>query len=49
MIGKVKAKFWNTDDGVAIRKLLHEHGTDPADTIVKAHGEAYAALGRLDA
>jgi len=51
MIIKIRSKWWNTPDGMAVRDLLRERGGDPADdltTIAKSHGEAYAAIGRLD-
>jgi len=51
MITKIKAKWWDTPDGQAVRDLVRERGGDPADdltTIAKSHSEAYAAIGRLD-
>jgi len=50
MIIKIKAKWWDTADGRAVRDLVREHGGDPADptSIAKSHSEAYAAIGRLD-
>jgi len=50
MIIKIRSKWWDTPDGMAVRDLLRERGGDPADltTIAKSHSEAYAAIGRLD-
>jgi len=50
MIIKIKAKWWDTPDGQAVKDLVRERGGDPADptTIAKSHSEAYAAIGRLD-
>jgi len=51
MIIKIRSKWWDTADGKAVKDLLRERGGDPADdltTIAKSHGEAYAAIGRLD-
>jgi len=50
MVIKIRAKWWDTPDGQAVRDLLRERGGDPADltTIQKSHSEAYAAIGRLD-
>jgi len=50
MVTKIRAKWWDTPDGLAVKDLLRERGGDPADltTIQKSHSEAYAAIGRLD-
>jgi len=50
MITKIKSKWWDTADGLAVRDLVRERGGDPADlsTIQKSHTAAYAAIGRLD-
>jgi len=50
MVTKIRAKWWSTPDGQAVKDLVRERGGDPADlgTIQKSHSEAYAALGRLD-
>jgi len=50
MIIKIRAKWWQTPDGQAVKDLVRERGGDPADltTIAKSHSEAYAAIGRLD-
>jgi len=50
MVVKIKAKWWATPDGLAVKDLVREHGGDPVDltTIAKSHSEAYAALARLD-
>jgi len=50
MVIKIRAKWWDTPDGQAVRDLLRERGGDPADltTIQKSHSEAYAAIARLD-
>ena len=50
MIIKIKARWWDTPDGQAVRDLVREHGGDPADptSIEKSHGQAFAAIGRLD-
>lgn len=47
MVLKIKVKWWDTDDGRAVKALDRENGADPADKIAKGHSEAYAALGRL--
>ena len=50
MVTKIRAKWWATPDGQAVKDLVRERGGDPADltTIQKDHSEAYAAIGRLD-
>ncbi len=50
MVTKIRAKWWATPDGLAVKDLVRERGGDPADltTIAKSHSEAYAAIGRLD-
>jgi len=50
MITKIKSKWWDTPDGLAVRDLVRERGGDPADLsmIQKSHGQAFAAIGRLD-
>jgi len=50
MVTKIRAKWWDTPDGQAVKDLVRERGGDPADltTIQKSHSEAYAAIGRLD-
>jgi len=50
MVTKIRVAWWDTPDGKAVKDLLRERGGDPADltTIAKSHGEAYAAIGRLD-
>jgi len=50
MVTKIRARWWDTPDGKAVKDLLRERGGDPADltTIQKSHSEAYAAIGRLD-
>jgi len=50
MITKIKSKWWDTADGLAVRDLVRERGGDPADltTIQKSHTDAFAAIGRLD-
>jgi len=50
MVTKIRSKWWDTPDGQAVKDLLRERGGDPADltTIAKSHGEALAAIGRLD-
>lgn len=50
MVTKIRAKWWGTPDGQAVKDLVRERGGDPADltTIAKSHSEAYAAIGRLD-
>jgi len=50
MVTKIRAKWWDTPDGRAVRDLVREHGGDPVDltTIQKSHSDAYAAIGRLD-
>lgn len=51
MVIKIRAKWWATPDGQAVRDLVRERGGDPAadlTTIQKSHTEAYAAIGRLD-
>jgi len=50
MITKIKSKWWDTPDGQAVRDLVRERGGDPADLsmIQKSHGQAFAAIGRLD-
>jgi len=50
MVTKIKAKWWATPDGLAVKDLVRERGGDPADltTIQKSHSQAYAALRRLD-
>jgi len=51
MVTKIRSKWWDTPDGLAVKDLLRERGGDPADdltTIAKSHSEAYAAIGRLD-
>jgi len=49
-VTKIRAKWWDTPDGQAVKDLVRERGGDPADltTIAKSHSEAYAAIGRLD-
>ena len=51
MVVKIKAKWWDTPDGQAVRDLLRENGGDPADlsVIQKSHSTAFAAIERLDA
>ena len=41
MIIKIRAKWWDTPDGQAVRDLVRERGEDPADltTIQKSHSE----------
>lgn len=51
MVIKIRAKWWDTPDGQAVKDLLRERGRDPSDdltTIQKSHSEAHAAIGRLD-
>jgi len=51
MVTKIRAKWWATPDGQAVKDLVRERGGDPADdltTIQKSHSQAYAAIGRLD-
>lgn len=50
MVVKIKAEWWETPDGIAVRDLLRESGGEPADLtkIAKGHSEARAAIGRLD-
>ena len=50
MVTKIRARWWDTPDGQAVKDLLRERGGDPADltTIQKSHREAYAAIARLD-
>jgi len=50
MVTKIRAKWWSTPDGQAVKDLVRERGGDPADltTIQKSHSEAFAAIGRLD-
>jgi len=50
MIIKIRAKWWDTPDGQAVRDLVRERGGDPADltTIQKSHSDAFAAIARLD-
>jgi len=50
MVTKIRAKWWQTPDGLAVRDLVREHGGDPADptSIEKSHSQAYAAIARLD-
>jgi len=51
MVVKIRAKWWATPDGLAVKDLVRERGGDPADdltTIEKSHSEAFAAIGRLD-
>ena len=50
MVTKIRARWWDTPDGQAVKDLLRERGGDPADltTIAKSHSEPLAALGRLD-
>ena len=50
MIVKIRAKWWGTPDGQAVKDLVRERGGDPADltTIQKSHSEAFGAIGRLD-
>jgi len=50
MIVKIRAKWWQTPDGLAVKDLVRERGGDPVDltTIEKSHSEAFAAIGRLD-
>jgi len=50
MITKIKSKWWDTADGLAVRDLVRERGGDPADlsVIQKSHSDAYAAIARLD-
>jgi len=50
MVTKIRAKWWATPDGQAVKDLMRERGGDPADltTIQKSHSEAFAAIGRLD-
>jgi hypothetical protein len=51
MVVKIKAKWWHTPDGLAVKDLLRDRGFEPVDLtkIAKTHIEAYAAIGRLDA
>jgi len=50
MVVKIRAKWWDTPDGQAVKDLVRERGGDPADlsVIQKSHSEAYAAIARLD-
>jgi len=50
MVTKIRAKWWATPDGQAVKDLVRERGGDPADltTIQKSHSAAFAAIGRLD-
>jgi len=51
MIIKIRARWWDTPDGMAVRDLLRERGGDPAadlTTIQKSHSAAFDAIGRLD-
>jgi len=50
MVTKIRAKWWDTPDGRAVKDLLRERGGEPADLteIAKTHNEAFAAIGRLD-
>jgi len=50
MVTKIRAKWWSTPDGQAVRDLVRERGGDPADltTIQKSHSQAFAAIARLD-
>jgi len=50
MITKIKSKWWDTADGLAVRDLVRERGGDPADlsVIQKSHSDAYAAIARLE-
>jgi len=50
MVTKIRSKWWDTPDGLAVKDLLRERGGDPADltTIAKSHSEAHAAIARLD-
>jgi len=50
MVTKIRARWWDTPDGKAVKDLLRERGGDPGDltTIQKSHSEAYAAIARLD-
>jgi len=52
MVTKIKARWWETPDGRAVKDLLRERARErsrPADltTIAKSHSEAHAAIGRL--
>ena len=50
MVTRIRAGWWDTPDGLAVKDLVRERGGDPADltTIQKSHTDAYAAIGRLD-
>jgi len=50
MIIKIRSKWWDTPDGLAVKDLLRERGGGSADltTIQKSHSEAYAAIAKLD-
>ena len=54
MVTKLKARWWDTPDGKAVKDLLRERTrersspTSDLTDIAKSHSEAYAAIGRLD-
>jgi len=53
MVTKIKARWWETPDGRAVKDLLRERARErsrPASLVAiqKTHSEAYAAIGRLD-
>ncbi len=53
MVTKIKARWWETPDGRAVKDLLRERARErsrPASLVAiqKSHSEAYAAIGRLD-
>jgi len=47
---KLRAAWWQSPDGIAVKELLREKGAaaDP-ELILKSHSEASAAIARLDA
>jgi len=46
---KIKALWWASPDGKAVKELLREQGAGDPELILKSHSEASAAIVRLDA
>jgi len=50
---KIKALYWQSPDGKAVKELPREQGSGDAEAILKSveksHSEAHAAIARLDA
>jgi len=46
---KLRAAWWQSPDGIAVKELLREQGAGDPELILKSQAEARSAINRLDA